>query len=66
LLGATCTPHAFILDHSGQIVYEGRIDDSRLGGTITSHDLEDAVAEVAAGKPVTNARTEPFGCSIVW
>jgi hypothetical protein len=64
--GAVCTPHAFVLDSHRQIVYRGRIDDSRMGKTITSRDLENAVADVVAGRPVTVGQTEPFGCAIVW
>jgi hypothetical protein len=37
-----------------------------MGNTITSRDLEDAVADVVAGRPVAVGETEPFGCSIVW
>jgi thiol-disulfide isomerase/thioredoxin len=64
--GAVCTPHAFVLDSRRQIVYRGRIDDSRMGKTITSPDLGNAVADVVAGRPVVVGETEPFGCSIVW
>jgi len=64
--GAVCTPHAFVLDSRRSIVYCGRIDDSRMGKTITSHDLENAVADVVAGRLVRVSETEPFGCSIVW
>lgn len=64
--GAVCTPHAFLLDRSGTVVYAGRIDDSRMGDTITSHDLTDAINDVLAGRPPGVSRTEPFGCSIVW
>jgi thiol-disulfide isomerase/thioredoxin len=64
--GAVCTPHAFVLDPHRRIVYRGRIDDSRMGKSITSRDLENAVADVIAGRPVTVSETEPFGCSIVW
>jgi peroxiredoxin len=64
--GAVCTPHAFLLDDHGQVVYSGRIDDSRMGDTITSNDLADAIDAVLAGHPVAVDRTEPFGCSIVW
>ena len=65
-LGAVCTPHTFLLDRNFSIMYSGRIDDSRVGETITSRDLENAVADVVAGRSVAVARTEPFGCSIVW
>lgn len=64
--GAVCTPHAFVLDSRHRIVYQGRIDDSRMGNTITSHDLENAVADIVAGRPVAVGETEPFGCTIVW
>jgi peroxiredoxin len=64
--GAICTPHAFLLDADRKVVYSGRIDDSRLGDKITSRDLENAVADVVAGRPVAVERTDPFGCSIVW
>jgi peroxiredoxin len=64
--GAICTPHAFVLDTNRKVVYSGRIDDSRVGDKITSRDLENAVADVVAGHPVTVNHTDPFGCSIVW
>lgn len=64
--GAICTPHAFVLDSRQRIVYQGRIDDSRMGNTIASRDLENAVADLVAGRPVTISETEPFGCTIVW
>ncbi|MGH7748137.1 MAG: redoxin, partial [Candidatus Dormibacteria bacterium] len=60
------TPHAFLLDHQGSIVYSGRIDDSRLGNTITRHELLDAIDDLLAGRAVAVSRTEPFGCSIIW
>jgi peroxiredoxin len=63
---AVCTPHAFVLDHRLKVAYSGRIDDSRVGDKITSRDLENAVADILAGRPVTVDRTDPFGCSIVW
>ncbi len=63
--GAACTPHAFVLDPELTMLYSGRIDDSRLGEVITSTDLENAVADVIAGRPVTVPTTEPFGCSNV-
>ena len=63
---AVCTPHAFVLDRSLRVAYAGRIDDSRVGDKITSRDLENAVADIVAGRPVNVAHTDPFGCSIVW
>jgi peroxiredoxin len=64
--GAICTPHAFVLDAELKIVYSGRIDDSRVGDKITSRDLENALADLVAGRAVAVRRTDPFGCGIVW
>src|SRR5579864_40454 len=63
---AICTPHAFVLDANRRVVYSGRIDDSRVGDKITSRDLENALADLVAGRPLAVSRTDPFGCSIVW
>jgi peroxiredoxin len=64
--GAVCTPHAFVLDKEMKIVYRGRIDDSRLGDRVSSRELDNAISDVVAGKPVAVSQTDPFGCSIVW
>jgi len=66
--GATVTPHMFIVDASGILVYKGGMD------SIVSTDVEDiararqyvrlALDEVLAGKPVTEASTRPYGCSL--
>lgn len=64
--GAVCTPHAFVLDSAHRIAYRGRIDDSRMGNTITSRDLENAVADLVTSRAITTIATEPFGCTIVW
>jgi hypothetical protein len=61
-----CTPHAVVLDSSLAIVYSGRIDDSRTGAAIRRRDLEAAVADIAARRPVSIDKTEAFGCSIIW
>ena len=66
--GAKTTPHMFIIDPSGKVVYNGAIDDKR------STDVADvktaknyvvaALDEMKAGKPVTVASTTPYGCSV--
>jgi peroxiredoxin len=66
--GAKTTPHMFVIDTSGKVVYNGAIDDKR------STDLADvktarnyvaaALDEVIAGKPVSTPSTTPYGCSI--
>ena len=64
--GAICTPHAFAFDGERRLRYRGRIDDSRTGGRVTSHDLEDAIGDLLATRGVRVAETAPFGCAIVW
>jgi thiol-disulfide isomerase/thioredoxin len=58
--GAICTPHAFVLNAKQKVVYDGRIDDSRVGDKITSRDLENAVADVVACRP--SPSTAPLFC----
>lgn len=66
---ATVAPEAAVFDSQGQLEYHGRIDDryvdigkSRPQPQV--HDLENAIAAVLAGKPVTNPRTRAIGCSL--
>ena len=66
--GATVTPHMYIIDATGTLVYKGRID------SIPSADIADiakakqyvrvGLDEVLAGKPVTDSSTRPYGCSL--
>ena len=62
------TPEARVFDRTGKLVYSGRIDDRyRRGGASdknVSKDLEQALDEVLAGKPVSASRTRPVGCPI--
>jgi peroxiredoxin len=63
-LGATVTPEIFALNPSLEILYHGRIDDSRRDSTVTSRDLRNALNEILSGKQVTSAETKAFGCTI--
>lgn len=61
-------PEAFVLDGAGAILYRGRIDDGwvelgRARATVTKHELRDAIAAAAAGRPIATPRTEAVGCS---
>ena len=65
---AKTTPHMFIIDADGTLVYMGGIDN------ISSANPDDippatqyvrvALQEMAAGKPVSSAVTKPYGCSV--
>jgi len=66
--GAKTTPHMYIIDASGRLVYKGGIDDRATAdpGDIAgarNHVLA-ALAEIRAGKPVSVAETRPYGCSV--
>jgi thiol-disulfide isomerase/thioredoxin len=64
--GALTTPHAFVLDDERRIRYQGRVADSRQAETITQAYVQEAVDDVLAGREVVRAKTEPYGCGIVW
>jgi cytochrome oxidase Cu insertion factor (SCO1/SenC/PrrC family) len=63
--GASRTPEAFLFDASGALVYHGAIDDNADDAAkVTKPYLENAIAAIAAGKPVGTAQTKALGCSI--
>jgi peroxiredoxin len=65
--GAATTPHMFIIDTKGIVVYEGAIDDDPRGnmeaGARTNY-VENALNDVAAGQSVSTSETKPYGCSV--
>jgi mono/diheme cytochrome c family protein/thiol-disulfide isomerase/thioredoxin len=67
-LGVTRTPEVAVLDAERRLVYRGRIDDQyRLGGARpepSRRDLELALEDILAGRPVTVAETPVDGCLI--
>jgi peroxiredoxin len=56
------TFHAFALDRTRTIRYQGRFDDSRIPGRVT--DLLNAIDDLLAGRDVRVPTTRPFGCSL--
>jgi peroxiredoxin len=66
--GATVTPHMYIIDASGLLVYKGGIDSIPSADTADIAKAKQYVRvgldEVLAGKPVTDASTRPYGCSL--
>ena len=66
--GARTTPHMFVIDKTGMLVYMGAIDDrpttdvSDVPGARNYVRL--ALAAIADGKPVQDPITKPYGCSI--
>ena len=66
--GARTTPHMYLIDPQGRLVYAGAIDSKATANpadiaTATNY-VTQAIAEVTAGKPVSQATTRAYGCSI--
>lgn len=66
LFQASNTPHCFVLDRKGALVYAGGLDDDPKGdkGEATKQYARDAVEAVLAGKEVPVKESKPYGCSI--
>lgn len=63
-LNAKVTPEVFVLNPEFEILYHGRIDDSRKEEEVKSEDLRNALNEILAGKKVSTTETKAFGCTI--
>ena len=68
LYGAKTTPHIFIVDPTGTLIYQGAIDDKPSPEPATlkgaRNYLEEALTASMAGKPVQTASTRAYGCSV--
>lgn len=66
--GAKTTPHMFVIDKEGTLVYAGAIDSTpgvkqdEIKGA--KNYVAAALAELKAGKPVSVASTQAYGCSV--
>lgn len=65
---AKVTPHMFIINKEGTLVYDGAIDSK---ATTDAADVEsadklfvNALEATLAGKPVENAKNKPYGCGV--
>jgi peroxiredoxin len=65
---AKTTPHMYIIDTKGTLVYNGAIDDKRsakkedvAGAT---NYVTAAMKDLKAGKAIANASNTPYGCSV--
>jgi len=66
--GARTTPHIFIIDPKGVLVYAGGIDSiasARADDIKTATNyVNQALGEAFGGRPISAATTRPYGCSI--
>jgi peroxiredoxin len=68
--GATNTPHMFVIDRTGTLVYAGAIDnspdgegESPQGGGLLNY-VDATIADLTAGRPVRTSRTKAYGCTV--
>ena len=65
---AKATPHMFIIDRAGKVAYMGGIDDQPTSDPdslkIARNYVTAALADLKAGRPVAEAVTRPYGCSV--
>jgi peroxiredoxin len=65
--GALRTPHFYVFDKERRLVYTGRaLDNPRESRKSTANDLDKALGELVAGKPVSVPMTNPVGCNVKW
>jgi peroxiredoxin len=65
--GALRTPHFYVFDPDRRLVYTGRgVDNPRETSKMTINNLERALEEHLAGKPVSIPLTNPIGCNVKW
>lgn len=65
--GALRTPHFYVFDADRKLVYTGRaVDTPRDASQATVFDLDRALEEHLAGKPISTPLTNPIGCNVKW
>ena len=65
LYGAKTTPHMFVIDEKGVLIYRGGIDDDASPKTLGKTNYVRACLEAhSAGKPIKANDTKPYGCSV--
>jgi len=65
---AKTTPHMYVIDPAGKLVYAGGIDDKRTSNPAdvktANNFVKAALTESMAGKPVSTPTATPYGCSV--
>ena len=66
--GAKTTPHMYVINPAGMVVYAGAIDD-KPGTNVNEikgarNFVVAALDDLKSGKPVSTATTQPYGCSV--
>ncbi|HEY6348581.1 MAG TPA: thioredoxin family protein [Candidatus Angelobacter sp.] len=68
LYAAKTTPHMYIINPAGVLIYNGAIDDHPTADqadiAASKNYVSAALQEAMSGKPVSDAATRPYGCSV--
>ena len=68
LYGAKTTPHMYIINPQGVLIYAGAIDSvpsARVDDIKTATNyIRQGLAQALAGKPISVATTQAYGCSV--
>ena len=68
MYGAQTTPHMFVIDKDGKLVYAGAIDSIASANADdipkATNYVEQAIAELSAGKSVSMNSTKSYGCGV--
>ena len=65
--GALRTPHFFVFDRDRKLVHTGRgVDTPRDTSKMTVNNLDLALTEYLAGKPLSVPMANPIGCNVKW
>jgi peroxiredoxin len=66
--GARVTPHMYVIDPQGKLIYAGAIDSKPTANPddikTAANYVNQAIGEALAGKPVSQPTTRAYGCSI--
>ena len=66
LYGAKSTPSVYIINASGALVYQGAVSAPDGDPRTARNYVKEALEEMFAGKPVSTATTQQYGCPIAY
>lgn len=68
LYGAKTTPHMFVIDPNGLVIYQGAIDETPSTDPADVKGAKNyvrlALEEAMEGKPISHSTTKPYGCGV--